>query len=136
MSETTPASAAHTPPPAPAQGLTGRGVQLLGAYLLTRLALMGLDLADARDHLFACVLKMGAALLLIGLCLISLSVAVTVYFWDTWRWQSLLALAMVYGLAAALQVRSVMRQIRQSPRLLASSLDVLEKDFKSWRQEP
>lgn len=136
MSETTPASAAHAPPSVPAPGLPGRSLQLLGAYLLTRLGLMGLDLADARDHLFACVLKMGAALLLIGLCLISLSVAVTIYFWDTWRWQSLLALAMVYGAAAALQIRSVMRQIRQSPKLLASSLDVLEKDFKSWRQEP
>ena len=132
MNET--ASTSHSP--APPQGRPGRNIQLLGAYLLTRLELMGLDLADARDHLFACVLKLGLVLLLVGLCLISLSVAVTVYFWDTWRWQSLLTLAMVYGVVAALQTRSVMRQIRQSPRLLASSLDVLEKDFKSWRQEP
>lgn len=47
MSETTPASAAHAPPSVPAPGLPGRSLQLLGAYLLTRLGLMGLDLADA-----------------------------------------------------------------------------------------
>jgi uncharacterized membrane protein YqjE len=107
---------------------------LLSAWLHTRLGLAGLELGEARDKLVTGLLWSAVALLLAGLGLLTLSIAVTLLFWDTWRWQSLLVLSGIY-LVLALWVGWWVRQkMRQGDRFLQATLTVLEQDKQAWSQ--
>ena len=107
---------------------------LLSAWLHTRLGLAGLELGEARDKLVSGLLWSAVALLLAGLGLLTLSIAVTLLFWDTWRWQSLLVLSGIY-LGLALWVGWWVRQkMRQGDRFLQATLTVLEQDKQAWSQ--
>lgn len=107
---------------------------LLSSWLHTRLGLAGLELGEARDKLITGLLWGAMALLLMGLGLLTLSIAVTLLFWDTWRWQSLLALSgiyLVFAIGVALWVR---RKWREGDRFLQATLSVLEQDKQAWSQ--
>ena len=107
---------------------------LLSSWLHTRMGLAGLELGEARDKLITGLLWGAMALLLAGLGLLTLSIAVTLLFWDTWRWQSLLVLSgiyLVFALCVALWVR---RKWREGGRFLQATLSVLEQDKQAWSQ--
>jgi uncharacterized membrane protein YqjE len=70
----------------------------------------------------------------LGLGLLTLSIAVTLLFWDTWRWQALLALSVAYMVLALCAAWWVRHTLRQGGRFLQATLTVLEQDKQAWSQ--
>ncbi len=109
-------------------------IKLLSSLVHTRLALAGLELGEARDALVSAIFGLALTLLLAGLALLTLSIAVTLLFWDTWRWQSLAVLSATYLAMAVLVGWRLRRQLRLSNGFMHATLSVLEKDKQAWSQ--
>lgn len=107
---------------------------LASSWLHTRMALAGLEMSEARDKLVSSLLGAALGLLFLGLGLLTLSIAVTLLFWDTWRWQALLALSVAYMVLALCAAWWVRHTLRQGDRFLQATLTVLEQDKQAWSQ--
>ncbi|CAG9206780.1 putative transmembrane protein [Paraburkholderia caribensis] len=104
------------------------------SILQTRLELIGIELAEEKDRLLM-VLFMGlAAMMLATMALIALTALIAIAFWDTYRWQSLAGITVVYAVAAigcALRARS---GLHNSPMIFEATLNEFEKDREIFRK--
>ncbi|MBN3763161.1 phage holin family protein [Burkholderia sp. Ac-20365] len=104
------------------------------SILQTRLELIGIELAEEKDRLLM-VLFMGlAAMMLATMALIALTALVAIAFWDTYRWQALAGITIVYAIAAigcALRARS---GLRNAPMIFEATLNEFEKDREIFRK--
>ncbi|MBP0593094.1 phage holin family protein [Paraburkholderia sp. LEh10] len=104
------------------------------SILQTRLELIGIELAEEKDRLLM-VLFMGlAAMMLATMALIALTALIAIAFWDTYRWQALAGITIVYALAAigcALRARS---GLRNAPMIFETTLNEFEKDREIFRK--
>ncbi|WP_109482384.1 phage holin family protein [Paraburkholderia sp. C35] len=104
------------------------------SILQTRLELIGIELAEEKDRLLM-VLFMGlAAMMLATMALIALTALVAIAFWDTYRWQALAGITIVYAVAAigcALRARS---GLRNAPMIFEATLNEFEKDREIFRK--
>src|SRR6201989_210117 len=89
--------------------------RLFGSFfsiLQTRLELVGIELAEEKDRLLGVLFLGLAAMMLTTMALIALTALVAIAFWDTYRWQALAGITLVYaiaGLVCALKARSGLR---------------------------
>jgi uncharacterized membrane protein YqjE len=103
------------------------------ALLQTRLELFGIELAEEKERLFA-VLFLGLAALILGLmALIGLTALIAVVFWDTYRWQMLTAITIVYALAALVCAWRARIGLRNAPLVFEATLEQFEKDREMFR---
>ena len=61
--------------------------------------------------------------------------SVAIAFWDTWRWQALAGITLIYALAAlfcALRARS---SLRNAPMVFEATLKEFEKDRDIFRKQ-
>ena len=104
------------------------------SILQTRLELIGIELAEEKDRLLT-VLFMGlAAMMLATMALIALTALIAIAFWDTYRWQALAGITIVYALAAlacALRARS---GLHNAPMIFEATLNEFEKDREIFRK--
>jgi uncharacterized membrane protein YqjE len=104
------------------------------SILQTRLELIGIELAEEKDRLLM-VLFMGlAAMMLATMALIALTALIAIAFWDTYRWQALAGITIVYALAAiacALRARS---GLHNAPMIFEATLNEFEKDREIFRK--
>src|SRR6201997_5707667 len=85
------------------------------AILQTRLELVGIELAEEKDRLLM-VLFMGlAAMMLATMALIALTALIAIAFWDTYRWQALAGITIVYAIAAIGFALRARRGLQHSP---------------------
>ncbi|MGZ2743844.1 phage holin family protein [Burkholderia stagnalis] len=101
--------------------------------LQTRLELAGIELAEEKERLMGVLFLGLAAMMLATMALISLTVLVTIAFWDTYRWQSLAVITALYafaGIACALKARA---GVRDAPIMFEATLAELEKDREVFR---
>lgn len=98
------------------------------ALVITRGELAAVELAEARGQIvrWAVAALLGAVLLLAAL--MSVSVLVAAVFWESYRWQAIGLLALVYGIAGTWLVLKVMREVRAAPPLLSATLAELARD--------
>jgi len=70
------------------------------SILQTRLELIGIELAEEKDRLLAVLFLGLAAMMLAMMSLIALTALIAIAFWDTYRWQALAGITIVYAIAA------------------------------------
>lgn len=101
------------------------------AIFETRLELIGIELQEEKERLIGVLFLGLAAMMLAMMALISLTVLIAIFFWDTYRWQALGGITLLYALIAigcglraqqparrAEHVRRDARRIPQRPRYL------------------
>jgi uncharacterized membrane protein YqjE len=115
----------------------GDTVGRLGATLLamlqTRLELAAVELEEESQRLLGYVLLSLLALFLGGIAIVLVALLVIVLFWDSYRIQAVLGLAVLFGgsgIALGLKVRA---SFGAKPRLLGATLCELNKDINYVR---
>jgi len=106
----------------------------VSAILQTRLELVGIELAEEKDRLLGVLFLGLAAMMLTTMALIALTALVAIAFWDTYRWQALAGITLVYaiaGLVCALKARS---GLRNAPMVFESTIAEFEKDRDVFRK--
>lgn len=98
------------------------------ALVVTRGELAAVELAEARERMagWALAALVGGVLLLAALMTISLLVAAV--FWDSYRWQAIGLLALVYGIGGTWLIVRVKREVHAAPPLLSATLAELGRD--------
>jgi uncharacterized membrane protein YqjE len=108
------------------------GVTLL-SMMQTRLELAAVEIEEESQRLldyFALVLL---ALVLFGVAMLLVALTVVLVFWDSYRIQAALALAVLFGAAAALVGIKLRASLAARPRLLAATVGELNKDINFIR---
>lgn len=104
------------------------------SILQTRLELIGIELAEEKDRLLM-VLFMGlAAMMLATMALIALTALVAIAFWDTYRWQALAGITLVYAIAAIGCGLRARNGLRNAPMIFEATLNEFEKDRDIFRK--
>ncbi|HEY1995534.1 phage holin family protein [Paraburkholderia sp.] len=104
------------------------------AILQTRLELIGIELAEEKDRLLG-VLFLGLdAMMLATMALIALTALVAIAFWDTYRWQSLAGITVVYAIAALVCALKARNGLVNSPIVFEATLAEFEKDREIFRK--
>lgn len=111
----------------------GRLGATLLAMLQTRIELAAVELEEESQRLLGYVLLSLLALFLCGIAIVLVALLVIVLFWDSYRIQAVLALAVLFGgagIAIGLKVRA---SFGAKPRLLGATLCELNKDINYVR---
>ena len=102
--------------------------------LHTRLELIGIELAEEKERLLG-MLFLGLAAMLFGaMALIALTALIAIAFWDTWRWQALAGITIVYALGALICALKVRNSLRNAPPVFQATLEEFEKDREILRK--
>ena len=104
------------------------------ALLQTRLELLGIELAEEKERVIAVLFLGLAAMMLSMMALTSLSVLIAIAFWDTYRWQALAAITIVYALAALVCALRARTDLRDAPPVFEATLHEFEKDRDAFRK--
>ncbi len=94
----------------------------------TRLALAGVELAEERDRLKSQLTLLIVGIVAAGFALLSASIFVIVYFWDTHRELAIIVLTLFYAVIAACALWRVTTIHRDAPAPFSATLAELEKD--------
>jgi uncharacterized membrane protein YqjE len=103
-------------------------VRLVAAMLATRLALARADCAQALTLLKRAVWLSAIALIALALAAIFSSVAVLIYFWDTYRIAAAIALPSTFAVLAIGAALLSRRQLQIAPRAFDNSVDSWQAD--------
>ncbi|SEA65731.1 phage holin family protein [Paraburkholderia sartisoli] len=117
------------------QGPVRRIISSVFAILQTRLELIGIELAEEKDRLLAVLFLGLAAMMLATMALIALTALVAITFWDTYRWQSLAAITLVYALAALFCGLKARNGLQNAPIVFEATLNEFEKDRETFRKQ-
>jgi uncharacterized membrane protein YqjE len=105
-----------------------RIVSSVFAIFETRLELIGIEFAEEKDRLIGVLFLGLGAMMLTMMALITLTGLVAIAFWDTYRWQSLAAITVVYVLLAVLCALRARAGLRDAPNVFDSTLAEFKKD--------
>ncbi len=111
--------------------------RLLGsafAIIQTRLELIGIELAEEKERLLGVLFLGLAAMMLATMALIALTALIAIAFWDTWRWQALAGITLVYALAALICALKARQGLRNAPLVFQATLEEFEKDREILRK--
>lgn len=103
------------------------GASLLG-LLHGHVALLGEELKEQRAQALQLTLLAGMCVVFALLLLFSLSVLVLILFWDTYRLETGIILAAVYGLGLVLFVLRIVSVLRNATVPFSASLEELARD--------
>jgi uncharacterized membrane protein YqjE len=115
-------------PPHDTQGPLRRIVSSVFAIFETRLELIGIELAQEKERLIGVLFLGLAAMMLCMMALITLTVLVAIAFWDTYRWQSLVVITLVYVLVAVLCALRARSGLLDAPNVFDSTIAEFRKD--------
>ena len=104
------------------------------ALLHTRLELIGIELAEERERLIAVLFLGFVAAIFAMMALISLTALIAVVFWDTYRWQVLAGVTVVYGIGALLCALRARSGLHGAPIFFQATLNEFEKDRDMFRE--
>jgi uncharacterized membrane protein YqjE len=111
-----------------------RMVGSIVSLMHTRLELIGIELAEERERLIA-VLFLGFAAAIFGMmALFSLTALIAVAFWDTYRWQVLAGITLVYGIVALICAIKARSGLRGAPIVFQATLNEFQKDRDMFRE--
>jgi uncharacterized membrane protein YqjE len=111
-------------------------VRTLLASAETRARLAASELEEQALRLLEVALWTAAALFLVGLAVVLLSLVVVLAFWDSHRMLAAALLAALYFLAAAVAALVVRARLRERPKFLAATLEELRKDREQVERLP
>jgi uncharacterized membrane protein YqjE len=116
-----------------AQGPLRRIVGAVLGIAHTRLELLGIELSEEKDRLLTAMFVGLAAMLFGMMALIAFTFLIAATFWDSYRWQSLTILCLVYLALAVLCALRALHRFRSSPLMFQATLGELEKDREMFR---
>jgi len=102
--------------------------QAMMSIVQARLELIGIELAEEKDRLLATVLLSVIAAMLGMVVLISVTALVVILFWDSYRWQPLAILSVVYLVICGACVLRVRQGIRDAPPAFELTRAEFEQD--------
>lgn len=108
--------------------------QLLGV-VQTRLELLGLELADARDHLIALFALTAVAVFFSGVAVVTLLAWLIVAYWEQ-RLMILGTATVLFALLALLAVWRASRHAQAGAHMFSDSLQALQTDRAALRPAP
>lgn len=111
----------------------GRLGTTLVAMAHTRLELAALEVEEASQRFLRQLVMSLLALFLVGIAVILAAFFVILVFWDSYRLQAVLAMAVLFlggGVLLGLKVR---RELREAQPLLSNTLGEMRKDIESLR---
>jgi len=104
------------------------------SILQTRLELIGIELAEEKDRLLAVLFLGLAAMMLAMMSLIALTALIAIAFWDTYRWQSLAGITIVYAIAALICGLRARSNLHNAPAVFEATINEFEKDREIFRK--
>ena len=108
--------------------------QLLGV-VQTRLELIGLELADARDHLIALLVYTAAAVFFTGVTVIAGLVWLIMAYWEQ-RLAIMGGAALIFAFLATIAIRRAIHHAQSGDDIFADSLQSLQTDRAVLRPAP
>lgn len=101
--------------------------------LQTRLALAAVEIEEESRRLLGYFVLALLALILFGLAMLLVSLAIILVFWDGYRIEAALGMALLFALAAGLVGIKLRASFSSRPRLLAATVGELNKDINFIR---
>ncbi len=111
----------------------GRIGATLLALVQTRLELMAVEVEEETLRLMNYLVLSLLALFLFGIATVMVAIFVVMLFWDTYRLQAVVAMALLFAGAGALIARKVKLAMANKPRLLEHSIAELNKDLDMFK---
>jgi uncharacterized membrane protein YqjE len=109
----------------------------LGATLLsmvqTRLELAAIEMEEESRRLLGYFALVLLSLVLFGIAMLMVALTIILVFWDTYRIQAALGLALLFGAAAAVAGMTLRASFARRPRLLSATVGELNKDINFIR---
>jgi uncharacterized membrane protein YqjE len=99
-----------------------------------RLELIGIELAEERERLVAVIFLGLAAGVFAMMALISLTALIAVAFWETYRWQVLAGITVVYLIGALICALKARSGLHGAPIFFQATLHEIEKDRDMFRE--
>ncbi|WP_226810225.1 phage holin family protein [Candidatus Vallotia lariciata] len=94
----------------------------------TRLELISIELAEEKDRLFNIFFFGLIAMMFATIGLMTLTILMTAAFWETYRWQTLAILTIVYLIVACACMRKVYADLRRGALVFEKTLSEFDKD--------
>lgn len=112
-------------------------VRRIGGTLLemlqTRLELAAVEIEEESRRLLGYFVLALLSLILFGLAMLLVSLAVILVFWDSYRLEAAIGLAILFGAAAGMIALKLRSGFSSRPRLLAATVGELNKDINFIR---
>ena len=109
----------------------------LGATLLsmvqTRLELAAIEMEEESRRLLGYFALVLLSLVLFGIAMLMVALTIILVFWDTYRIQAALGLALLFGAAAVVASMTLRASFAKRPRLLSATVGELNKDINFIR---
>ena len=109
----------------------------IGASMLdmlqTRVELAAIEIEEESRRLLGYFALVLLAMVLFGIAMLLVAFIVILLFWDSYRLQAALAMAALFGVAAALVGMKLRASFSARPRLLAATIGELNKDINFIR---
>jgi uncharacterized membrane protein YqjE len=104
------------------------------SLLRTRIELASVEFAEERERLKASIGLIAVAAIAFGFAAIVVTFGVIAWFWDTYRYEAIVVVALLYALVGvvALMRQSALRKAAPTP--FATSIDALRKDVEWLRR--
>lgn len=114
-------------------GVVREAAGLVVAALATRGELAALELTEARQRAVRWLTYALLAAVLLLATLLAAALLVAAIFWETYRWQALAVVTVLYGLAGVAFAAVASTERRTSPPLFAATLQELKQDCDALR---
>jgi len=111
----------------------GRIGATLVAMLQTRLALAAVEIEEESQRLLGYFIMALLSLILFGIAMVLVALTIILVFWDTYRLQAAVALAVCFAGAGTWVMFKLKASIATKPRLLAATAAELNKDLNFIR---
>lgn len=106
----------------------GRIVSAAASIAQTRIEIFGIELAEEKDRLLSTLLLSLIALMVGMLALMGLTALVVIVLWDSYRWQPLAILSVIYVLIAGFCAIRVRDAVRHAPPPFETTRAEFEND--------
>ncbi|KAG0162355.1 hypothetical protein DFQ28_004415 [Apophysomyces sp. BC1034] len=123
-----------TQPPPPIHGPLRRLIGSVFSLLQTRLELIGIELAEEKERLLGVLFAGLATMMFATMALITVTVLIAAAFWETYRWQALAVLTVLYVVAALACMLKARAGVRRAPLIFEETLAEFDKDRTIFRK--
>lgn len=103
------------------------------ALLRTRVELASVEFAEERERLKVSIALIAIAIIAFGFAAAVVTFGVVVWFWDSYRFQAIAVVALLYAIVGVVALRRQSALRKAAPTPFASSLDALRKDVEWLR---
>lgn len=103
------------------------------AMTQTRLELAAVEMEEESQRLLGYLMLGLLSLLLFGIATLLVALAIILVFWDNYRLEAAIAMAVLFGAGAAFCAAKLRSSIAAKPRLLAATVAELNKDINFVR---